>query len=191
MKKIPICFDNGGESFDRYTLIEGETNEYGRVLWYIGSSENPCHPQGFWQHGELSAAHCINDKGRFDLSHLGKRVPFSSLPAAVQDQYRDEYNTYTKPKDVAGVYEIEDDGYCFVYNVRRHGHPKNPEVAYTALWVSSAPYPLSPSDQPNRGQYVARSARMRGRKIGWRNLPPCIVSRFYEQAGNAVQKPWQ
>lgn len=190
MKKIPICFDNGGESFDRYTLIEGETTSgcQGPTLWYIGSSENPCHPQGFWQHGELPLVNCRNIRGRFDLSHLGKRVPFDSLPAAVQDQYRNEYNTYTKPAAVAGVYEIGQDGYCFVYNVRPH---TGRLVKYTALWISSAPYPAFDDGKPNRGEYVGRSARVRGRKTGWRNLPPYIVSRFYEQAGYPVQKPWQ
>ena len=172
---------------DRYTLIEGKTNSgcNGPTLWYIGSSETGA---GFWQHGDIALVNCRNSRGRVDLSHLGKRVPFDSIPAGVQNQYKREYNTYTKPADVAGVYEIGDDGYCFVYNVRAH---IGRLVKYAALWVSKAPAPLSPNDPPNRGEYVARSARVRGRKIGWRNLPPYVVSRFYQQAGYAVQKPWQ
>lgn len=36
-------FDNGGETFDRYTIVTSETNVF-------GASENPFHPQGFGQY---------------------------------------------------------------------------------------------------------------------------------------------
>lgn len=193
MKKIPICYDLGPDSgSDRYTLIyQTERHQRrGRIVYYIGCNSMPYHPAfGIWQYGELSQQYQphIFAWGRINLRHLGKRVPFETLPEDVKSCYKASYNESTKPKDVAGVYEIKDDGYAFVYNVRPH---TGRLVAYTALWVSSAPYPLSPNDPPNRGQYVGRSARIRGRKIGWRNLPPYIVSRFYEQAGT-IQNPWQ
>lgn len=41
-------FDNGGETFDRYTAIFTHDGEE----WYLGMSEHPFHPQGFGQHGE-------------------------------------------------------------------------------------------------------------------------------------------
>jgi hypothetical protein len=37
--------DNGGQTFDRFTIIYTDGT-------YLGSSCNPCHPQGFGQHGE-------------------------------------------------------------------------------------------------------------------------------------------
>lgn len=44
-------FDNGGETFDRYTAVyfDRETGEY---AWYRGMSENPFHPQGFGISGD-------------------------------------------------------------------------------------------------------------------------------------------
>lgn len=43
MKNI-IVFDNGGETFDRFTIIDRKSGDM------IGSSENPFHPQGFGQY---------------------------------------------------------------------------------------------------------------------------------------------
>lgn len=43
MKKI-IVFDNNGETFDRYTILDKSTGEM------YGASENPFHPQGFGQY---------------------------------------------------------------------------------------------------------------------------------------------
>jgi hypothetical protein len=42
MKKIKV-FDNGGETFDRFTIVNLEDGEV------YGASENPFHPQGFGQ----------------------------------------------------------------------------------------------------------------------------------------------
>lgn len=43
MKNV-VIFDNGGETFDRFTIIEKKTGEM------IGASCDPFHPQGFGQY---------------------------------------------------------------------------------------------------------------------------------------------
>lgn len=67
------CYDNGGETFDRYTVVYSRTND--GVCHYVGMSEHPFHPQGFGQHGEDKA---IIDRPRY--SHLGKKISFEELP---------------------------------------------------------------------------------------------------------------
>lgn len=83
------CYDNGGETFDRYTVVftgryRHKTN--GSYL-YVGMSENPFHPQGFGQHGES------NDPLDWPkYSHLGKKIPFDSLPDACKKLVTGDYN---------------------------------------------------------------------------------------------------
>ncbi len=59
-------YDNGGKSFDRYTLILGD----GEALFM---SINPLSHNGVCMHGEV-------EEGQ----HLGKQVNFENLPEAVQ-----------------------------------------------------------------------------------------------------------
>lgn len=175
MKKPPICFDNGGATVDRYTLIYSDTQErQGRFFWYVGSSPNPCAPLGFWEHGEIRAVNTII-RGRVSFRHLGKRVPFDSLPQAVQDTYRRSYNESVKPRTVAQVVEV-DGGYVFTYNIR----PLGRLVKYTARWVSKEPYPFAQVE--NKSEFIGRTPSVRGRKTGWRNLAPYIVHRFLSEA---------
>jgi hypothetical protein len=53
---------------------------------------------GFWQHDEIAAVNTMS-RGRVSLRHLGKRVPFDSLPQAVQDTY-----LYTNKKITHGKF---------------------------------------------------------------------------------------
>jgi hypothetical protein len=70
LDKLPVkCYDNGGDSFDRYTVVFNDLKEQPNVYEYVGMSSNPFSPSGFCQHGV-----CIVGK------HLGKRIAFSSLP---------------------------------------------------------------------------------------------------------------
>ena len=78
-------YDNGGETFDRFTIVylEPESNVY----HYRGASENPFHPCGFGQWGEhigspIDHLSTIPDVG--DTNHLGKRIVFAQLPEDVQ-----------------------------------------------------------------------------------------------------------
>lgn len=80
------CYDNGGETADRYTvayLDQPETwgtlrgSESGFSM--LGMSERPFHPQGFCQH---TSGHV----GR----HLGKRIAFASLPVDCQSAVKND-----------------------------------------------------------------------------------------------------
>lgn len=67
------CYDNGGKTFDRYTVIYlSQPTTNGRYA-AVGMSKNPFHPQGFGQHTEAIPG-----------SHLGKVIPFESLPQDCQ-----------------------------------------------------------------------------------------------------------
>jgi len=101
MKKLTI-WDNNGETWDRFTIMENKTGEM------MGASEFPFSPLGFgqyvgnvannyWQtaygagwHRDISkrllqsrisfaVKHFLNDS-----EHMGKRIKFSQLPKDVQ-----------------------------------------------------------------------------------------------------------
>lgn len=69
-------FDNGGKTCDRYTVIYPKYKCYrGTYIYpFVGMSENPYHPQGFCQHGEL------DPPGRNGFKGLGKKITFEDLP---------------------------------------------------------------------------------------------------------------
>lgn len=71
----PRIFDNGGKTFDRYTIL------IGRAIF--GCSENPTHPQGIGQYcGEMEPERM---RATYRKScWLGKRVKFDDLPGEVQ-----------------------------------------------------------------------------------------------------------
>ncbi len=66
-------YDNGGETFDRFTVvyldeIERETKD-GILYSCLGMSSDPFNPLGYAQHSSAM----IGD-------HLGREIPFSSMP---------------------------------------------------------------------------------------------------------------
>jgi hypothetical protein len=67
------CYDNGGKTFDRYTVIYMDERERDGTYGARGMSANPFHPQGFGQY-------CSAMLGR----HLGKRIAFDALPSDCQ-----------------------------------------------------------------------------------------------------------
>jgi len=71
-------YDNGGKTFDRYTVVYMDETEcrHGRFA-AVGMSEHPFHPQGFGQH-------CSAMPGR----HLGVRITFETLPEDCQKLVR-------------------------------------------------------------------------------------------------------
>lgn len=79
--KISV-YDNGGKTFDRYTIVLLETKSKplfgGKYYDYecIGSSENGT---GFFMHSTCQL-------GR----HLGKKIKFESLPKELQERVIDE-----------------------------------------------------------------------------------------------------
>jgi hypothetical protein len=84
-RKIRI-YDNGGETFDRYTVVF--TGNYkGRYgCDYLEMSENPYYPQGFGQHGWDRQ---VIDYPKY--SHLGKKIKFIDLPEDCQDCVIQDY----------------------------------------------------------------------------------------------------
>jgi len=72
-KRVAI-YDNGGKSFDRYTVVYlwAGKDRIGRHSC-VEMSECPFHPHGFGQHGD-----CQNGR------HLGKRIQFEDLPSQCQ-----------------------------------------------------------------------------------------------------------
>lgn len=77
-----VCYDNGGETYDRYTVIPRDRafdslvvrRRVGRPLrMCLGMSEGPTEPLGFsqWTHGQAGP-------------HLGRKLPFSALPKTIQ-----------------------------------------------------------------------------------------------------------
>lgn len=72
---VLACYDNGGASIDRYTVLYGApiwTPDYGRDVPYVAMNAAPFHPQGFGQHGEMPS---------WNRAALGKKIRFLDLPA--------------------------------------------------------------------------------------------------------------
>lgn len=70
--KLLAVYDNGGETFDRYTAVYDsiESHRDGVPMYLcLGMSEHPSHPQGFGQHGSCMLG-----------DHLGKKINFHNLP---------------------------------------------------------------------------------------------------------------
>jgi hypothetical protein len=113
------CYDNGGESFDQYTVVfTGNYNligkkkvrghYYGRKSYfYVGMSEHPFSPSGFGQHGESDF---IIDKPTY--SHLGKKITFDKLPEdckkLVISDYKDLWELTEVGINEQGILDIVD-----------------------------------------------------------------------------------
>lgn len=87
--KYVRCYDNGGKSFDRYTVVfTGRyTHKTNRSFWYVGMSSNPFSPMGFGQHGESEFQPI--DKPTY--SHLGKKIKFVDLPEDCKKLVLEDY----------------------------------------------------------------------------------------------------
>jgi hypothetical protein len=79
------CYDNNGESFDRFTVVFTKKTYKGHSQ-YVAMSSNPYHPQGFYQHGESDG---FIDKPSY--SHLGKKISFDKFPADCQKAVIEDY----------------------------------------------------------------------------------------------------
>ncbi len=75
---VLACFDNGGRTCDRYTVMFGGSlwePDMGRSVYCLGMSGSPTHPQGFSQWGEMPS---INRTG------FGKKVRWLDLPENIR-----------------------------------------------------------------------------------------------------------
>lgn len=71
------CFDNGGETADRYTIVNIDDLERitadGAIYGALSASEDPFHPLGIGQHTSAMMG-----------EHLGQEIDFDALPEDVQ-----------------------------------------------------------------------------------------------------------
>lgn len=74
-----LCYDNGGRSIGRYTIVYTRKSDEGWFT-YVACNEVPFDPQGFGQHGQSE----FWPIDRPTYGHLGKRIPFTALPPDVQ-----------------------------------------------------------------------------------------------------------
>ena len=81
------CYDNGGRTFDRYTILPprwaAQYRERGGLFQGLGASEYPFTPQGFGQH--ITAV---------PGPHLGRRVRLDALPEQVRRFAAEEWPEY-------------------------------------------------------------------------------------------------
>lgn len=75
------CYDNGGATFDRYTVVYLDQPERTPGLYAaVGASEDPFNALGLGQHTTAMPG-----------DHLGREVPFDTLPAPVQQLVRQDF----------------------------------------------------------------------------------------------------
>jgi len=73
-------YDNGGKTCDRYTVLIGGTLHddllsMDRKVAFLGMSDNPTHPQGFSQWGEMPS---------HNRQACGKHIAWRDLPEAIR-----------------------------------------------------------------------------------------------------------
>ncbi len=87
---ILLVADSGKKYVDRYMVLY-EPNEYG-VFPYLSMSENPTHPQGVGQHGELDQRYSVwgtNDKV----------IDFETLPTKCQELVNQDLKSYKQGEE--------------------------------------------------------------------------------------------
>lgn len=73
-KPVLACYDNGGKTCDRYTVLYGAPlwePSMGRSVPYVGMNAHPFHPQGFGQHGDMPS---------YNRAACGKKIRYLDLP---------------------------------------------------------------------------------------------------------------
>jgi len=76
---VLACYDNGGKTADRYTVLFGGSlydDSMGRNASYLGMSDAPTHPQGFSQWSEMPAA---------NRDACGKHIRWLDLPEHIRN----------------------------------------------------------------------------------------------------------
>lgn len=91
-----ICFDNNGETLDRYTVLFTGcyTHLTGGVSYGLDMNAAPFHSQGIGMHFEIYGEYLTEDEYLDEaFEHFGKLIPFSQLPEdckrAVMNDYID------------------------------------------------------------------------------------------------------
>jgi hypothetical protein len=78
------CFDNDGLTADRYTVVFLFNEESETEYDCVSMSESPTHPQGVCMHGKCAFSMFGTN------NHLGRVIPFSSLPEACQSVVKND-----------------------------------------------------------------------------------------------------
>jgi hypothetical protein len=83
------AFDNGGKTFDRYTVVFTHAHSFGLQGYTVGlgMSERPFHPQGFGQHFEYK-------RQNYDGRSGGQRIKFEDLPDDCKRLVIADYEAY-------------------------------------------------------------------------------------------------
>lgn len=93
--KCVRCYDNGGTTADRYTVVYTGRYRGKGHFQYVGMSALPFHPQGVGMHGEHWQQIDTNKSGFAPAmgrkNHLGKRIPFVELPKDCQRLVLSDY----------------------------------------------------------------------------------------------------
>jgi hypothetical protein len=81
--KYVRCYDNKGETIDRYTAVFTGNYAGRKGCDYLGMNSRPFHPIGFGQHGWHETV--IDTKNGWppkigQNNHLGTRIEFADLP---------------------------------------------------------------------------------------------------------------
>lgn len=89
------CYDNGGETFDRYTVVftgnyRGPFKDFEHRYERLGSLHVSMSPQF------CEPSVCIHDESDFPIDrptygHLGKKIAFTQLPHDCQKLVLDDY----------------------------------------------------------------------------------------------------
>lgn len=85
------CYDNGGRSADRYTVVFTGRYKGRQGCDYLAMSAYPFHPQGVGQHGWNK-----NVIDRPSYGHLGWKIKFSDLPEDCQKLVLQDYRDIWK-----------------------------------------------------------------------------------------------
>ena len=87
-KEVLAIYDNGGKTFDRYTVIYNCVTFYNGIytVFYRGMSEYPSDPQGFGISGELNSWELAAYRNRAYRDY----AKWSDMPEDVKNAVRDD-----------------------------------------------------------------------------------------------------
>lgn len=85
---VLAIFDNGGKTFDRFTVLYVPDAESKDWVNFLGASAHPYDPQGFGQHGEMRSS----DVAAYRYTAAGARQSsaWSTLPEDVKRAVRQD-----------------------------------------------------------------------------------------------------
>lgn len=92
------CYDNGGKTADRYTVVFIDCPENSGLYAAVGMNDEPFHPQGIGMHVTAMPG-----------EHLGRRVKLAELPEDCQKLVRGDLNEIAAHKQRERICEEDDE----------------------------------------------------------------------------------